>query len=147
MRSIVEVAATDGPDKLIKLPPSNDLVRTGMHGALADFYGADPDAFVPAASTLDYFVASAACLTGTFRRALTSREVEFEDLTARATGTIVVDGHVPVIRRIEVGYRLRGTGPVQWEKIKRSHAVHAHACAISRSLEGGIEVTTTLDVI
>ena len=66
------------------------------------------------------------------------------DLTAEAVGEIVVDGDVPIIRAIEVRYTLRGIGADQPEKVDRAHAVHHRACAVSRSLEGAIEISTVL---
>ena len=51
---------------------------------------------------------------------------------------------VLVIERITVRYRL----PVpeeQREEAERVHAVHARACPVARSLEGGIEVLTELE--
>ena len=49
-----------------------------------------------------------------------------------------------VIERIVVHYRL----PVpedQRETAERVHSVHARACPVARSLEGGIEVETELE--
>lgn len=147
MRSVSRIELTDGPDKLVALPAERELVPMGMHDELAEHYKAVAGSFEPHASTLDYVVgAVGACLTGTFKRALMARGVQISagDLTAEAVGEIVVDGDVPIIRAIEVRYTLRGIGADQLEKVDRAHAVHHRACAVSRSLEGAIEISTVL---
>jgi organic hydroperoxide reductase OsmC/OhrA len=53
---------------------------------------------------------------------------------------------VLVIERITVSYRL----PVPEDRRKdaeRVHAVHASACPVARSLEGGIEIRTELEML
>jgi organic hydroperoxide reductase OsmC/OhrA len=53
---------------------------------------------------------------------------------------------VLVIERILVRYRL----PVpeeQREVAERVHGVHARACPVARSLEGGIDVRTELEML
>jgi uncharacterized OsmC-like protein len=151
MRSMIRVEVTDGPDKLVWLPTEQKPVSMGMHDELAVHYGAAPGTFVPQASTLDYVVgAVAACLTGTLKRALAARGVKpaLGDLRAEAIGEIVVvDGNVPVIRAIEVRYRLAGTHPDDQERVKRAHAVHHRACAVSRSVERAIDITTALELV
>ena len=149
MRSVSRVELTDGPNKLVSLPSERELVPMGMHDELAEHYKAVPGNFEPHASTLDYVVgAVGACLTGTFRRALVARGVQVSagDLRAEAVGEIVVDGDVPIIRAIEVRYTLSGTGEDQLEKVDRAHAVHHRACAVSRSLERAIEISTVLNL-
>ena len=109
-RSDVAVSLGGGPDKLVQLPHADEPVVMGAHGALAEFLGIDRDAFAPHASTLDFVVgATAACLAGTFARTLRARGIEAtaETLEARASGEIVLDGDVPVVRGIHVAYRLR----------------------------------------
>jgi len=69
------------------------------------------------------------------------------DLKSEATGDIVVEGDVPVIRAIEVRYRLSGTHEDEHEKIQRAHAVHHKACAVSRSVERAIEISTVLELV
>ena len=112
MQSVVRIQVTDGPDKLVWLPSEQQPVPMGMHDQLAGHYKATPGTFEPHASTLDYVVgAVGACLTGTFKRALAARGVIIApaDLKSVATGEIVIDGDVPVLRAIEVHYRLSGT--------------------------------------
>ena len=150
MRSVVRVDVTDGPDKLVWLPSEQRPIPMGMHDELAEHYHAASGSFEPHASTLDYVVgAVAACLTGTFKRALSARGVTFAlgDLKSEATGDIVVEGDVPVIRAIEVRYRLSGTHEDEHEKIQRAHAVHHKACAVSRSVERAIEISTVLELV
>lgn len=53
---------------------------------------------------------------------------------------------VLVLERITVRYRL----PVPDDRRKdaeRAHGVHARACPVARSLEGGIEVHTELELV
>jgi organic hydroperoxide reductase OsmC/OhrA len=118
-----------------------------MHDELAEFYGAQPGSFEPRASTLDYVVgALAACLAGTLKRALLARGVQLkpDDLQTTATASIVVVDKVPTIRAVTVSYLLSNTDPADHEKIGRAHAVHHRACAVSRSLEAAIEISTNL---
>lgn len=147
MHSVARIELTGGPDKLVALPSEQEPVPMGMHDELAEHYRAVPGSFEPHASTLDYVVgAVGACLAGTFKRTLVARGVHVspDDLTAEAVGEIVVDGDVPVIRAIEVRYTLRGTGEDQREKVERAHSVHHRGCAVSRSLERAIAISTVL---
>jgi len=145
MRIEVRIGLTDSPDKLVSLPAADEVVVMGMHGELAAFFGAAD--VTPNPSTLDYVVgALAACLAGTFKRALAARRVSIdpEQLNTEATGVIVVRDRVPTIDAVEVRYRLRGARAEDRTKIERAHAVHHRACAVSRSLEGAFEVSTYL---
>jgi uncharacterized OsmC-like protein len=149
MRSVVHIQVTDGPDKLVWLPSEHQPVPMGMHDQLAVHYKATPGTFEPHASTLDYVVgAVAACLTGTFKRALAARGVIISpaDLESVATGEITIEGDVPVLRAIEVQYSLSGTHADDNEKIQRAHAVHHKACAVSRSVEDAIAISTALEL-
>jgi uncharacterized OsmC-like protein len=147
MRSVARIHVTHGPDKLVRLPTEQQLVPMGMHDELADHYKAMPGSFEPHASTLDYVVgAVGACLTGTFKRSLVARGVTISpgDLESEAIGEIFLDGDVPILRAIEVRYSLSGTREDDQERIQRAHAVHHRACAVSRSVEPAIAVTTVL---
>ncbi len=149
MRSRVRVEVTEGPDKLVWLPTETQPVTMGMHDELAAHYDAAPG-FSPRASTLDYVIgAVAACLTGTFRRALAARGVRIAigDLASEGIGEIVIEHGVPLIRAIEVRYRLSGTHPDQRDKVQRAHAVHHRACAVSRSVDRAIDITTVLELL
>jgi uncharacterized OsmC-like protein len=147
MSSVVSIGVTSSPDKLVTLPTEDTAVPMGMHDELAGFYQAAPGSFTPHASTLDYVIgALGACLAGTFKRALGARGIMIDpaDLQAEAVGDIVIDGDVPVIRRVEVRYVLAKTREEDREKIERAHAVHHRGCAVSRSLEAAIDITSTL---
>jgi uncharacterized OsmC-like protein len=52
---------------------------------------------------------------------------------------------VLVIERIVVTYRL-ALAAEHHETARRVHGVHARACPVARSLEGGIEVETRLEL-
>ena len=51
-----------------------------------------------------------------------------------------------VIRRITVAYRLEGVPDEQREEVERVHGFHARFCPVARSLEGGIEIRTHLQL-
>lgn len=145
MRTEVRVAVTDSPDKLVSLPGEDGAVTMGMHDELASFYG--PEGEAPNPSTLDFVVgALTACLAGTFKRAILARGVaiEPEQLRTEGTGSIVLEDRVPVIEAVEVRYRIVGTEPGDRPQIERAHAVHHRGCAVSRSLQGAFDVSTSL---
>ena len=56
--SEVEIVRQQGPKRLAHLPAEKDPVRFGVHGAIAQHYGVDPDVADPAATTIDYVVAA-----------------------------------------------------------------------------------------
>jgi uncharacterized OsmC-like protein len=147
MRTPITVSITPGPDKLVRFPTEHDAVPMGMHGELAEFFGAAPGAFTPRASTLDYVAgAVAACLAGTLKRTLAARGITLtaDDLEVRAEGVIAVRDGVPVLQAVEVHYTLTGVAPEDREKAERAHAVHDRACSVSRSLEAAIDIRTSL---
>ncbi len=149
-RSEVVVHAHGGPDKQVHFAAGAAEATMGMSGSLGAFYGAEPGTYTERPSTLDYVVgATSACLLGTFRRALIARGVAItgDDLTAAAHGDVVVDGDVPVLKKIVVSYRLKAPEAADPEVIQRAHAVHHRACAVSRSLEGSIEIRTELELV
>ena len=59
---------------------------------------------------------------------------------------MVVEDKVLVIRRITVHYRL-AVAQDRREEVERVHAVHSRFCPVARSLEGGIEVHTELELV
>lgn len=149
MRSVARVEVTDSPDKVVWLPSEERSITMGMHDELADYYKAVPGSFEPHASTLDYVVgAVAACLTGTFKRALIARGIRISpgDLKSEAVGEIVVEVDVPILRSVTVRYVLTGSQYDDHEKIHRAHAVHHKACAVSRSLDSAIAISTALEL-
>lgn len=62
-----------------------------------------------------------------------------------ATGDVVDEEGVLVIKRINVHYRLR-LAEDQRDLAERVHGFHARFCPVARSLEGGIEVNTELEL-
>jgi organic hydroperoxide reductase OsmC/OhrA len=59
---------------------------------------------------------------------------------------VVLEDNVLVLRRITVQYRL----PVpedRREEVQRVHGFHARSCPVARSLQGGIEVRTELELV
>jgi uncharacterized OsmC-like protein len=122
----------------------------GMSGSLAEFYGAQAGTFTPRPSTLDYVVgALTGCLLGTFRRALAARGMTVTDveLTAEGVGQVVVEAGVPVLRNVTVRYRLSAPADADRTVIERAHTVHHQACAVSRSLQAAIEISTELELV
>ena len=59
---------------------------------------------------------------------------------------MVLEDKVLVIQRITVHHRLAVPEDPR-EEVERVHGVHARFCPVARSLEGGIEVRTELDLI
>jgi uncharacterized OsmC-like protein len=72
--------------------------------------------------------------------------VDRHSYEVQATGEVFDRDGVLVIERITVRYRL----PVpedRREEAERVHRFHARACPVARSLEGGIEVRTELELV
>jgi organic hydroperoxide reductase OsmC/OhrA len=63
-----------------------------------------------------------------------------------AVGEVFERDGVLVIERITVRYRLAVPEDSR-EEVERVHGVHARACPVARSLQGGIEVRTVLDLV
>ena len=59
---------------------------------------------------------------------------------------MVLEDKVLVIRRITVHYRLAVPADRR-EEVERVHEFHARFCPVARSLEGGIEVRTELELV
>jgi hypothetical protein len=57
--SRVAITRERGPLRKAELPPAKKTVTFGVHSAVADHYGVDPENFPPDATTLDYVVAAA----------------------------------------------------------------------------------------
>jgi uncharacterized OsmC-like protein len=71
--------------------------------------------------------------------------VQHESYEVEATGEVFERDGVLVIERITVRYRLPVPDDLR-EEVERVHAFHARACPVARSLEGGIEVRTELEL-
>jgi organic hydroperoxide reductase OsmC/OhrA len=67
-------------------------------------------------------------------------------MQTEAVGEIVDDDGVLVIERITVTYRL-SIPDEQREEAERVHGFHARFCPVARSIEGGIEVRTELELV
>jgi hypothetical protein len=58
--STVRIERQRGPARLAWLPAEDEPVHFGVHGAIAEHYGVDPQVAEPHATTIDYLVAAAA---------------------------------------------------------------------------------------
>jgi organic hydroperoxide reductase OsmC/OhrA len=63
-----------------------------------------------------------------------------------AIGEIETEDRVLVIKRIHVRYRL-AVAEEHRAEAERVHSFHARYCPVARSLEGGIAVSTELDLV
>jgi organic hydroperoxide reductase OsmC/OhrA len=63
-----------------------------------------------------------------------------------AVGEIETEDNVLVIKRITVHYRLAVPADRR-EDAERVHGLHARFCPVARSLEGGIDVRTELELV
>ena len=59
-RSEVRIDRVKGPQRRAFLPAESQPVWFGSHGAIAIYYGVQPGAFEPHATTIDYVVAATA---------------------------------------------------------------------------------------
>jgi uncharacterized OsmC-like protein len=59
---------------------------------------------------------------------------------------VVLEDNVLVIRRITVHYRVAVPEDRHGE-VERVHGFHARFCPVARSLEGGIEIRTELELV
>ncbi|HEV2752828.1 MAG TPA: OsmC family protein [Solirubrobacteraceae bacterium] len=87
-------------------------------------------------------------MAGTFAGALEARQIDVEQdsLETEASGEVFDDDGVLVIRRITVRYRLR-IPPERHDDAERVHGFHARFCPVARSLQGGIDVRTELELV
>ncbi|HEV3467860.1 MAG TPA: hypothetical protein VG148_00955 [Pyrinomonadaceae bacterium] len=59
--SRIRIERQVGPLRLAYLPAEGEPVRFGVHGAIAEHYGVNPDTIAePHAATIDYVIAGAA---------------------------------------------------------------------------------------
>lgn len=63
---------------------------------------------------------------------------------SEAVGEIEKEGDVLVIKRIHVTYHLE-VDEHQQETAERVHEMHAEHCPVARSIEGAIDVSTSLE--
>ena len=72
--------------------------------------------------------------------------MERDRYEVEAVGEIFDRDGVLVIERITVHYRL-SVPEERRAEVERVHGFHARACPVARSLEGGIEVRTELELV
>jgi hypothetical protein len=58
-RSQVRIERVRGPHRRAFLPVKEDPIHFGVHSAIAEHYGVDPEIYEPRDTTLDYLVAAA----------------------------------------------------------------------------------------
>lgn len=58
--SEVRIERRGGPIREAMLPGEDQPVVYGVHGAIAEHYGVDPEQFPPRATTIDHVIAAAA---------------------------------------------------------------------------------------
>lgn len=67
-------------------------------------------------------------------------------LTAQVRGEIEKDGKVLIIKRIHVAYTLK-TDPANRETAERVHGFHADYCPVARTIQGCVEISTSLELV
>jgi uncharacterized OsmC-like protein len=146
-RSEVRVEPDGAGIKLVSLPAEAQPVPMGMHGAIAAHYKLAEGSFTPRAATLDYLVgATAACLLGTFARALRVREInpDANHLSMDAVGEHEAEDGVLVLRRIHITAHLRAPADKR-EAVERVFPIFAPKCPVHRSIHKAIDITLELD--
>ncbi|MGD9696491.1 MAG: OsmC family protein [Thermoleophilia bacterium] len=136
-------------DREADLPPHGTTIHFGAHGGVAEHYGMTPAEPLP--STIDYLVASVGgCLIGTFAGSLLRARLPLDraGLTGVATGTVSSsdEDNVLVLRRIDLRYTL-AMAQEHRAAAEEVHAAHASRCPNARSVAGGIEVVTHLEMV
>ncbi len=58
--SNIEIEYEEGPNRLAHMPVDEEPVEFGVHGAIAEHYGMDPEEFGERNTTIDFVVAAAA---------------------------------------------------------------------------------------
>jgi organic hydroperoxide reductase OsmC/OhrA len=146
--SKVHVRRLGGLDKAVTLPAEPDEKIMGGHTVIAEHYKAPADR-ESHASTLDYVVgACTACLAGTFATCMRVREVvlDLDDYEVEGAGDLFVRDGVLVIERIVVTHRVRL--PEEHHALaQRVLGFYERNCAVSRSIEGAIEIESRLEFV
>jgi len=57
--SKVRIERVRGPIRKAWLPSLEEPISFGVHGAIAEHYGVDPEEYPPDATTIDYLIAAA----------------------------------------------------------------------------------------
>jgi uncharacterized OsmC-like protein len=145
----VRIEQVAGPDRLGFLAGDSEPVVYGVHDEIAEHYKFDLARIQPRASTIDHIIgATAGCLGGTLGGALAARKIDADKahLQIEASGNVFDRQGTLVLESIEVRYTLRAPAD-QHAAAERAHALHAERCPVARSLKGGIDITTTLELI
>ena len=82
-------------------------------------------------------------MTGTFAGALKARGIDPTGLVGPARGEIELDGKVLVIKRIHVSYSGVRIPDDKRDAAERALTTHHRSCPVSRSLEAGVEISTS----
>jgi uncharacterized OsmC-like protein len=146
--SRVRVDPVRGLIRRAHLPAEEDSVLFGAHGEIAEHYGASPEEVEPHASTLDYVVAAVGgWLLGTFRGALSARQVSFDkdSLYADTVGEVETENKVLVLKRIKQTLHLTAEEKDR-EAIERAVKVYEDKCPVAASIKPAIEITSELDL-
>lgn len=146
----VRVTRTQPGIRHAEMLSSGEGITFGVPGFQADHYGFPDDGPMrDHAGTYDTITASVGgCLISALGNALSARDVPVggDRLVAELDGVVeIVDGMM-LLRRVEVRYRLVAD-PAKEPEVMRAHHHHVSACGVARSLEGAIEVTTTLELV
>ncbi len=57
--SKVRIERVRGPIRKVWMPSLDEPISFGVHGAIAEHYGVDPEEYPPDATTIDYVIAAA----------------------------------------------------------------------------------------
>lgn len=147
-QSKVSVERINGPLRKMYLPLISEPLLIGLHSEVAERYGLDTSVHEPHTMTLDYLVAATAgCLTGTFGGALEARDIPAGEgrLRSEAIGNVVEEDNVLVVSSIHVQYWLK-LDPDKHQAAERAHEVHANHCAVARSINRCVNITTSLNM-
>jgi uncharacterized OsmC-like protein len=138
-----------GPIRIARLPGEPQDVVFSLHGALAEYYKVAPIKLIGAhSSTIDYVVAAtAACMLNTFGGALEKRQINASNrrLVGEATGEVIDEGGVLVLRSIHVVMRLdapESTRPV----VARVHGLYAMDSPLYRTFHKAIEISSSYEI-
>jgi organic hydroperoxide reductase OsmC/OhrA len=145
--SRVQVRRLGGADKGVRLPAEPDEIVMGAHAEVAAKLGFSERE--PHPSTLDYLVgATTACLAGTYARALAARGVTlgFDEHEIEGVGEVYDRDGAMVVERIVVTHRLR-LAEEHRPTAERVLTFYERGCAVSRSIEGAISISSRVEFV
>lgn len=139
---------TKSLDRQAELPPDGQVVDFGMHGDVAEHYGAK--AVNPLPSTLDYLTSTiAGCLIGTLTGSMLRAKIPVtpDKVTGTAVGQVVPDDDgVLRLRKVTVNYEVE-LDEEHRQAAEEVHAAHADRCPNARSVSPAIEIETNLELL